>query len=63
MCVRVDDAGEHVQAARLDVVESLALPGLDDRVEQPAGDQHVRVADAFLGDDASAADREVCGRD
>jgi hypothetical protein len=61
--VRVDDAGEDVQTTRLDLVERFALPRLDDCVEQAAGDQNVSLADAFLGDNASAADREICGRD
>jgi hypothetical protein len=61
--VRVDDAGEDVQTTRLDLVERFALPRLDDGVEEAASDQNVSLADAFLGDNASAADREICGRD
>jgi hypothetical protein len=61
--VRVDDAGEYVQTARFDLVERFAMPRFDDSVEQAARDQNVRLADAFFGDDASAADREICGRD
>ena len=59
----VDDAGEHVQAARLDLVEGRAVSRINDPVEDPAGDQDVGFANAFFGDDASAADREICGRD
>jgi hypothetical protein len=61
MRVRVDDAREHVQTARLDVVEGLALSRVDDRVEQATRDENIRLADALLGDDASTADREICG--
>jgi hypothetical protein len=61
--VSVDDAGEDVQAARLDVVEGLAVSRIDDRVEDATGDEDIGFADAVLGDDASTADREICGRD
>jgi hypothetical protein len=50
-----------VIATGLDVVERLALSRLDDRIEDSAGDQYVRLANAFFGDDARAADREICG--
>jgi len=63
MGVRVDHAGEHVKSTRLDLIEGLAVARLDDGVEDAAGDQDVRLANAFLGDDPSAADREICGRD
>jgi hypothetical protein len=60
--MRVDDTGEQVIATGLDVVEGLALSRLDDRIEDSARDQYVRLANAFFGDDARAADREICGR-
>jgi hypothetical protein len=63
MRVGVDDAGKDVQTARLDLVEGLAVSRIDDRVEDAAGDQDVGFADAVLADDASTADREICGRD
>ena len=61
MRVRVDDAREDVKPARLDLVEGLPMARLDDRVEDPAGDQDVRLVNAFLGDDTAAADRQICG--
>lgn len=36
---------------------------INDPVEDPAGDQDIGFAYAFFGDDPSAADREICGRD
>ena len=63
MRVRIDDAGEQVIATGLDVIERLALSRLDDRIENTARDQDIRLANALFGDDARAADREVCGRD
>jgi hypothetical protein len=61
MGVRVDDTREDVKPARFDLVEGLSVARLDDRVEDPAGDQDVRLVDAFLGDDTAAADRQICG--
>jgi hypothetical protein len=61
MGVRVDDTREDVKPARFDLVEGLSVARLDDRVEDPAGDQDVRLVNAFLGDDTAAADRQVCG--
>lgn len=63
MCVRVDDAGEDVKSARFDLVEGFALARVDDRVEDAAGNEDVRLANAFFGNDPTAADREICGRD
>jgi hypothetical protein len=59
--VCVDDAGKYVKPARFDLVEGLAVAGLDDRVEDPARDQDIRLANTILGDDAPAADGEICG--
>jgi len=61
MDVRVDDAREHVQAARLDLIERLAVARVDDGVEQAARDEDLGFANAFFGDDAPTADRQVCG--
>ncbi len=61
MRVRVDDAREDVKPARLDLVEGFPMARLDDRVEDTAGDQDVRLVNAFLGDDTAAADRQICG--
>ena len=61
MSVRIDDAREDVQAARFDLIEGLAVSWLDDRIEDTARDQDIRLANAVLGDNASAADREICG--
>jgi len=61
MRMGVDDTGEDMKPARFDLVEGLAVARLDDRVEEPAGDQDVRLVNAFLGDDTAAADREICG--
>ena len=61
MRVRVDDAGEDVKPARLDLVEGVPVARLDDRIEDPAGDQDIRLVNAFLGDDTAAADRQICG--
>ena len=61
MDVRVDDTGEHMQAARLDLVERFAVARVDDGVEEAARDEHIGLANAFFGDDASTADREICG--
>jgi hypothetical protein len=52
-----------VKSARFDLIECLAVTRLDDGVKDAAGDQDVRLANAFLGDDPTAADREICGRD
>jgi len=61
MRVRVDDARQDVKPARLDLVEGFTMARLDDRIEDPAGDQDVRLVNAFLGDDTAAADRQICG--
>jgi hypothetical protein len=52
-----------MQPARFDLIERLAVARLDDGVEDPASDENVRFANAFFGNDPTAADREICGRD
>jgi hypothetical protein len=52
-----------MKTARFDLIERLAVPRLDDGVEDPAGDEDVRLANALFGNDPSSADREICGRD
>jgi len=59
--VRIDDAGEHMKAARLDLVERFAVAGVDDGIEEAARDEDIGLANAFFGDDAPTADRQICG--
>ncbi len=50
-----------MKTARLDLVERFAVAGVDDGIEEAARDEDIGLANAFFGDDAPTADRQICG--